>query len=73
MSTAARKITGWLLTDIDINQSFSPASAKAATHIEALQGQGSAMRTSVVRRGILDISEVVISSVVQRRYAFKSG
>lgn len=73
VSTAARKITGWLLTDIDINQSFSPASAKAATHIEALQGQGSAMRTSVVRRGILDISEVVISSVVQRRYAFKSG
>ena len=73
VSTAARKITGWLLSDVDINQSFSPASAKAATHIEALQGQGSAMRTSVVRRGIFDTSEVVISSIVERRYAFKSG
>ena len=71
ISTAARKIKGWLFNNVEIDQFLIPSDSKETTPIEALQGQGSAMRTSIVRLGTLDTSGVHVSSIVERRFAFK--
>lgn len=71
VSTAARKIKGWLFNNVDIDQLLIPSDSKDTTSIEALQGQGSAMRTSNVRLGTLDTSGVHVSSIVERRLALK--
>jgi glycosyltransferase involved in cell wall biosynthesis len=71
VSTAARRVKGWLFNYPTNGQTLMPMSSKNIDSIEALQGQGSAMRTSVVRRNALYESKLYISSIVERRLAFK--
>lgn len=73
VSTAAREIKGWLFSSNDNKKSLTRCELNETATIEALQGQGSAMRTSVVRLGALDTAKVYISSIVERRFAFKRG
>jgi glycosyltransferase involved in cell wall biosynthesis len=71
VSTAARKITGWTFSEKNSSKISNVNDRSNTDSIEALLGQGSAMRTSVLRRGVLEQSNIFISSIVNRRLAVK--
>lgn len=71
VSTAAREVTGWTFSNIDSSKKLIANERSNTSTVEALLGQGSAMRTSGIRRGALDHSNIYISSIVNRRLAFK--
>ena len=71
VSTVAREIKGRAYAVESGVHRVNPNDRTSGRLIETLLGQGGAIRTSVIRRGNLDCSEVHISSIVERKLSVK--